>query len=182
MKYTFVIAALLFSSTQAIRINAFEEPAAEAPAAATPAPEAEAPAAPVEAKEEKKEEKKSEKKEEKKAEKKDEAEAAPKKESNATAKADPVLDKKNAAKEKEATEGPVLPKVSPCSHPNNADCKIDTTSAADKPTPAQMRQKEVYKVFDHAAKSNPPPIKKKPEVQKKLDDEAKAAATANSSQ
>ena len=189
MKYTFVIAALLYTTTQAIRINAYEEPAAEAP----PAPVAEAAPAKSEEVKEEKTEAKEEAKEEDKSEKKgaagkqeakegEEKAVAPKAEKNATPKADPALDKKNAAKEKEATEGAVIPKISPCTHPNNADCKIDTESASSKPTPAEMRQKEVYKVFDHGVKSNNPPLKKKPEVQKALDDEAKAAANADKSQ
>ena len=160
MKYTFVIAALLFSSTEAIKINMYEEPAAEAP----PAPAAEAPAAPAEAAPAAPTEAAPAAPAEAASGNATTA-AAPKKEGNATAKADPELDKKNAAKEKEATDGPKIPKTSSCTHPNNADCKPDSQSAADKPTPAQMRQKEVYKVFDHAAKSNPPPIKKRPEVQ-----------------
>ena len=139
MKYTFVIAALLFSTTQAIRININEEPAA-APAA-EPAKEAatevKKEAAPEEKKEaaEAKKEAPAEEKKEAKEEKKEAAEGDAKKE----AKADPELDKKNAAKAEEATNGPIIPKTSSCTHPHNADCKIDTESASDKPTPAQMR-------------------------------------------
>ena len=128
MKYTFVIAALLFSSTQAIRINAYEEPAAAAPAAeapAAPAAPAEAPAAPAAPAEA--------------ASGNATTPAAPKTDANATAKADPELDKKNAAKENEATNGPIIPKMEGCTHPHNADCKPDTQAIADKPTPAAMR-------------------------------------------